>query len=199
MLRAVHPSSQEGSAADAAPCVRTADGASARVAVVEGREQLELRDREGRLLFAYDAESGRGVLSIPVGDLELEAPNGDVVLRAGRRVRLQGGRELELRAGRLAVSAGEAELRLGETRFVGERFDGVLRRAKLSAEKLETVAGRLLERAVNVYRQVQRLHQLKAGRVRTLVEGSYHVKSGDGVFIKSDEIAQIDGKQVHLG
>ena len=47
-------------------------------------------------------------------------------------------------------------------------------------------------------RHVQQLHQLKAGRARTLVSGSYHLK-GETLSLKADDLATLDGDQVHLG
>lgn len=183
---------------DSERVVRTTNGASALVAEQEGQEQLEVRDPAGRLLFRYDAVTGRGVLSIPDGDLELEAPRGDLVLRSGRDVRIDARGEIGLRGPRLDLEADRADLHVVETHFDGRTLDATLETVRLCAERIQTIAGRIIERALNVYRHVQKLHQLKSGRVRTLASGAIHMKS-DAVFVKADGDVKLDGQQIHLG
>jgi hypothetical protein len=60
------------------------------------------------------------------------------------------------------------------------------------------VAIRILERAKNVYRQVEELQQTRAKRVRTLVEQSYQLNS-ETTTIKSRKNVNIDGERIHLG
>jgi hypothetical protein len=74
----------------------------------------------------------------------------------------------------------------------------VLDRSKLFVGKIETVAVRIMERAKNVYRQVEELQQTRANRVRTLVEGTYQLNS-ETTTIKSEKNVNIDGEKIHLG
>ena len=83
-------------------------------------------------------------------------------------------------------------------RYTGQRFEGTLESAKFVANRLETVARRIVEKAKDVYRQVENLNQVKAGRMRTLVDGAYRVKAGR-TALKSDGDTKIDGKKIYLG
>lgn len=176
--------------------IETASGAAARVSLRQGREHLELVDPAGRLLFSYDTETGRGTLCVP-RELELCA-GGDLVLRSGRRVRMEGERGVDLRGEELRVRADRGEFRVRDARWWGSSLESALDRAVLSVRKLETLAERVIERATNVYRHVQKLHQLKAGRTRTLVAGSHHLKAKT-VSMRAEGLARLDGDQVHLG
>jgi lipopolysaccharide export system protein LptC len=64
--------------------------------------------------------------------------------------------------------------------------------------KIETIATRILERAKNVYRNVEELQQTRANRVRTLVQGTYQLNS-ETSYIKSEKNVNIDGERIHLG
>ena len=65
-------------------------------------------------------------------------------------------------------------------------------------DRLESRVGTLVERATNAFRQVTDMHQLKAGRLRTLVKGAMQLKTAHAT-IKTREEIYIDGKQIHLG
>lgn len=176
--------------ARSSPAVVTRDGAAARLVEEEGRERLEVRDRRGRLLFEYDPESGRGALSVPAGDLELRAPEGRIDLQAGRGIRLE--------SPRMSLEAERAEVDFSETVYRGERLSATLNLAELFLGKLATTASRILEKARDVYREVEKLHQLKAGRARELVSGSHYVKARR-TYHYAEGTVKIDGQEIHLG
>jgi hypothetical protein len=69
---------------------------------------------------------------------------------------------------------------------------------RLVAEKIETTAGSIFEKARNVYRSVEELVQTSAGRMRTLVGQTYHLKAGKSVF-RAKEIISLDADKIHLG
>ncbi len=157
-------------------------GASIAIAERDGGERIEVRDVGGRLVFELDPVTGRTVVTVPQGDLVLSA-GGNVEIAAGGTVRCRGteGVTLETGAGarrtRLSLAAGLAEI---------------------VASRVETVADRLFEKARSVFREVDDLHQLRAGRSRTVVKDGLHQKSGYAV-LECDEEMKIDGKTIHLG
>lgn len=193
-----------------------------------GNETLRLCAPDGAVLFEYDGSAGRGVLRVPAGDLRLEAPRGNIELLSGQAVRclaagsidlqsatsasvsVQGGAdkpraglrlgpsEAALAAERLHVGAKEAELELETARLRGRRLSAAIERADLLCERVESEVGTLVERAAEVYRQVSGLHQLRAGRLRSLVEGALQMRAGH-VKLEAEEEVFIDGEQIHLG
>lgn len=207
--------------------VALADGAVAELGAGRAPQTLRLFAKEGQLLFEYDARTGKARATVERGDLELASDAGDVVLRAGRTLRLEGeavalagrsgvhltagagagtnrsvlslGRDaLELASARLGVTAGQAELRIAETRFLGERLRGWVGDARLTLGRLETMATTVLQKARDLYRSVEGLSELKAGRVRTLVRGTWHARSRNTVLFAEQDVS-IDGEKIHLG
>jgi len=207
--------------------VQLEDGAVAELDGAEWPHALRIFTREGNLLFEYDARSGKARASAAGGDIEVAAGGGDLVLRAERRVRLEGesievsgrkevrlgieasaepsGAELslkrdavELAAARLGVMAGSGDLRLGETQLLSERLRGCVGDAILRFGRIETLANTVIQRARDVYAVVKGLSQLKAGRWRTLVKGTWRAKSRDAI-VTAERDVMVDGENIHLG
>lgn len=182
---------------------------------------IEVRDAEARLLVR--CREGVVEVSSPERDLCLSAPRGRVVLEAGtdvtiaaaRDVSHQAGRRLELgldsehrlsmgpagtelHAPRLAVKARRAEAELGRLSIAAE---SVTRRAQRVVEEIghyEVTAIKLVERARDTVREVSGLARSRLGRVRSLVQGTYSVKTGRTVIV-SREDTTIDGERILLG
>ncbi len=192
----------------------TAAGPSAAVIGQGGSERIEVRDAAGRPLFELDTATGRAVVMAPAGDLTLAAPPGDIELSARGSIRLRGEKSVELAAEgasltlerdaarlsarAMAFAAERAELLFGEASYLGARLGAKLTEAKVAAERLETAAGTLFERAKSAFRTVDDLSQLRAGRTRTLVTDGHHLKAGH-VLVDADEEVKLDGKRIQLG
>ena len=68
----------------------------------------------------------------------------------------------------------------------------------ITAGKLELLAKSIFERFVSATRLVKEVLQLRAGRVRTRVEGSYDL-AADRIVERADHDVKIDGSKIHLG
>ncbi len=68
----------------------------------------------------------------------------------------------------------------------------------MQAEQAEARFGTIIERVGNAYRYVKELHQLKAGRVRSLVKGAIQLK-GERMSMLAREDVHIDGTRINLG
>jgi len=133
-------------------------------------ELVVLRDRRGAVVVVFDAEKGSAEVFAPSGDLTLAAPAGKVVLRAGTAVEVHAGERTEIRSSEVVVAAGKLELR----------------------------AQRILERAEEVYRDVEGLLQVKVGRLRSMITDTFHLRA-KRTRIVSEEDTSVDGKRVLLG
>ena len=71
-------------------------------------------------------------------------------------------------------------------------------RAVVHAERLETVAGVVTQTAQNLYQSVAELAQLRAGSLRTLVDGTVHLKARE-VFQRAVEGFKIRAEKINLG
>jgi hypothetical protein len=189
---------------------------------------IAVHDAEGRVVFEYQPHQRRSILHAPTGDLCLAAPGGRIELAAARGIRcatdgefcLHGergvllaapgadggpdqalgidGRGARLEVRRLAVTAGEGEIRVRRADFHGQRLHSTVESAKLVYGKLEVTAQRLWERSGQAIRQVLALCQVQAGRMRTLVTGSHHLHSGRTTIVGREEV-RIDGEKINLG
>ena len=161
----------------AAPSVLgTEAGAYATVSAKSDGERLQVYSRRNELLFEYHPGSGQARVNVARGDLELGTEDGDITLKSAGTVRIDGA-SIELTGRTL-------EVRTTHARWIVDR--------------LETVAGTLVEKAKNAYRTVEQLAQLKTGRMRTLVDETYQFKS-KRAFLKAEEDFKIKGEQIHLG
>ncbi|WP_437976056.1 DUF3540 domain-containing protein [Sorangium sp. So ce295] len=200
-------------------------GASASIVERDGHEVVAVHDRAGRLLFEYDAETGRGSL-VAAGGLSLAAPGGDIDLVAGGAIRCwaagevaiasRSGATLSARAGErgatvqvapgrvtvageaLAAVAERGDVRIAEARYEGRALTAVLERAHTTVGKIESIAGRVIARAGDLFQEVRELHQLRAGRVRALVEDVIELR-GREVSVDAREDVSIDGQRINLG
>ncbi len=190
-------------------------------------QALRVYSRRNELIFEYDPENEKARVMVEKGDLELATREGDIRLNSARDILMEGQRvelvgrsglrmavqdavglvqsalsldpqRLGLRSAELNVTAKRAELSLADLRYLGQRVQATVQRGKLMAEKLETVAQTIVEKAKNTYRTVEELSQLKSGRLRTLVAGSLHIKAKKSI-LKSDEDFKIKAEKIHLG
>jgi hypothetical protein len=139
---------------------------------------------------------------------------------AEARLVLGGGVVMRSEAGTLALEAENLELvatrsarmvaprvdlcgTRGSARFTS--FSLLCRVAGAYAEKitavadvLDSVAGRLTQRARDCFRWVERIDQTKAGSITHIAEGRFAVKAGNASLL-ADKDVKIDGEKIHLG
>lgn len=143
-----------------------------------------------RFSIEEDADSGKTILKVPEGDLDLSCAKGSINLDAGKGIKLN--------SQEFSMDTAKGAFNVTEGSYQGLRFSATLAQSKLFLGKLNSTVGRLIEKAKNVYRQVDSLNQLKAGRMRTLVSGSYHLK-GENINQKAEKDVRIDGDKINLG
>jgi hypothetical protein len=178
-----------------------------------------------RLLWVRFSD-GHAHLVAPHGDLEVTAPHGRLLLRAGTHLACQAMRDVALRAGRrvdVVVGAGgqavplrvdPSTVRVGaaRTQMRTERLDWTsevtrlaLGRVRLAVEelrvdvrRLDRVCQRSLERCVLALTDVVGLAETKARRWRGTVRETLAVRAGH-IELRSGEQTTVNGKQVLVG
>lgn len=204
----------------------TPSGASAEVG--EDQETLRILSPSGELVFEYDPVAGKTRVCVPVGDLEIAAPEGSIGFFSGRDLRLRGEESVEVSGGgQLALGVGpraggwESVLELsrkllrlrspllrleaerGEATVVamslrGESLVARWHTAKLVVERLETWAEDVISRAREVRQVVDRLWQLKVERFRTVARGPCQLQ-GKNLDLRAAEDVKIQGERIDLG
>ena len=106
--------------------------------------------------------------------------------------------KLGLTGRRLEVAADDAELDLLRASLRGERVDAAIERVRVTAERVETIADRAVQRFKNVFEKVEGLKQQRLGRLRALVGESIEWQSQRATLVTEREV-RIDGEQIHLG
>lgn len=94
----------------------------------------------------------------------------------------------------IGVLEGRGEVRLESERAITLRAPEV----RVEAGKFELSTQRIIERARDVYRWVAGLFQVKAERMRTVVETDYHLKA-ETINEKAKGDVNIDGQSINLG
>ena len=128
-------------------------------------------------------------------DVRLAVEDGVGLLRSAVSL---GSRKMKLSSSELGITAQRGTFQVEETRYTGKRFLGKIAYAQLIVGKLGTLAESIVEKAKNVYRTVEQLSQLKTGRMRTLIESTYHLKAKKA-FLRSEEDFKVKADKIHLG
>lgn len=174
--------------------VRTSLGASA---TVDG-DKVVVRDPRGEIVVVYDAATGSATIAAPSGDLHLAAPRGKVVVEAGTDLELSARATTRIRSVELDADADVTRVRSKAFEVATGVMQATARTVVLGVGRWDMTADRVMERANDVYRNVQGVVETRAGRLRSLVRGLTQVRSG-ATSITSKEDTFLDGRRVLLG
>lgn len=193
----------------------------------DGGDTLRVLTGRNELLFEVDPATGATRLAIPSGSLELVASQGDLVLKAGGTVRVEGHsvelharhrlalavtqgiaamstwlrllpQSLQVGSQRVELSAGHSDIKVSSAAVSSEQISVETENYQLKAARVETVAETVIERSGSVYRTVRDLLQLQTGRFRTYVAGLSHFRAKRAWF-SAEETIHLDGDKVQLG
>jgi hypothetical protein len=194
-------------------------GAFAAAPDGSGGDRLQVFNERRELLFEYDARRGTLRLSAGAGDIELLAPRGAIRLRASaidaaaeNAVRLdildsrgRSSSSVGLLPDRLTLAAGSLGIVADRCRLVSEQTECKSASVRVEAGEADVAVGsiRTAARVItttarDVCQRVERLASLAAGRVRTMVKGTHHVRADRAVIHAKGDV-DIDGREVRLG
>ncbi len=207
---------------------RLNSGAGVAASEDANSEKVQAFSPVGDLLFEYDPLTGKSRVHVHAGDLEFVNHNGGIHFSAAGDIRLSSRQNLELsgRLGlRLAIrdavgtvlssialnfrklsltspvihmTAQRGEVHFKESRYYGDTFVAVAKKGKLIVGRMETVVQDCIQKSKTVYQTVEGLFQTRAGRTRTLVDGTSHFKARKA-FLKAEQDFKINGEKIHLG
>lgn len=188
---------------------------------------LRVFSKRKELLFEYDPVAEKARVMVESGDLEFATQDGDITISSARNIRLDGQeidirsrsgirlgvadiigqlrsalslgpRKMKITSPELDITAQRSLVHIEEMRYTGKRFLGKVGYVQLIAQKLETAAKTVIEKAENVYRTVRQLTQLKTGRKRTIVDSTYYLKTKKSI-LKADDDFKVKADKIHLG
>jgi hypothetical protein len=180
-----------------AKTITLSGGTSAQASGKPGEQTMNVFSQKKELLFEYDEATGTARVNMPTGDLEFVTEKGNISFQSGRDISFHG-HQVDMNTHKIGVSAQKGDIRIEETVYTGRKLLGNIGHAKLIAERLETVAQTMIEKAKNLYQSVDELSQIKTGRMRTLVKKTFHFKAKKA-FVKAQEDYKIRAEKIHLG
>lgn len=125
--------------------------------------------------------------------IELESSRGEA---SSARVALQPG-ELTLVGTVLTAAADRAEFLASKIGVKAHQLESHVDRVRSVAKVLDVRAGRIVERAKDVYREVSGLSQTRAGRLR-LVAAKAAQLVGENTLLKARDRMKVKGERIHL-
>jgi Protein of unknown function (DUF3540) len=155
-------------------------------------EVIALGDDEVRLRSTVDGEESTALPAVvawspSVGDRVVALDGFVIGVRSCRTVALR----VEKGDLLLEAPAGSIVLRSARVETIANEVASLVGKVEIKAE-------RIIERAVDVYRDVEGTLQTRAGRVRTLVQDAFRLFARR-TDVRSREDTSIDGKRVLLG
>ncbi len=203
------------------------DGSRVELRGQGDQTRVEIRSKDRELVLEWDPAKNVARVRVESGDLEFTAKRGDIRFDAAGDIRLRGqaveidGRErlrlgvrdaagrlstalslvsqrLQLTAPAVNIEAGRARVHAREIDCSSDRLAARVASAKLRLGNLSVTADQIIQNAKDVYSTVANLSQLRAGRVRTLVESSFHLKSRH-THMKSEMDFKVQAEKIYLG
>ena len=194
---------------------------------VRDRDSLKVYSRKQDLLFEYDEKTGKDRVNMETGDMEFVTRNGNINFVAGKDILLNGQtvgitsrtgivmgildklgklksaftlkeNTLQLNSNEVSIEAQKGDIEISETTITSKKLTANINTSKLTVNRMETIAQTIISRAKNIYNTVEQLSQLKTGRMRTLVENTFHLRSKK-TMLKSEDDFKVRAEKIHLG
>jgi hypothetical protein len=193
-------------------CLELPGGGKAEITGIPSAEKLQVFSGRGQLIFEYDPHTEKCRIDAPSGDMEFQAGDGDIVFTSSKSIRLvssaSGGEcrsaltldsaGISLNGPEIGIAGKKGDIHIEETRYTGKSFSGRIDTVKLAVKRLETMAVTVVQKVKNLYQTVEELAQVQAGRMRTLIAATWHMKSKK-MFLKAEEDVKIKGEKIYLG
>lgn len=142
------------------------------------------------------AEPDKAKLVLP-GGIAMQSDAGALTVRA-RRVSLEASESVAMQAPSVSLSGISGEMRFMRLEAVAQKMRAHFGAVQGLAQSVTTTVGRLVQRVGNSLRQVEKLDETRAGRVRMQVEDRFDLKSRHA-SVRAVGQVKIDGEKIDLG
>lgn len=142
------------------------------------------------------AEPDNAKLALP-GGIAIQAKAGALTVRA-RRVNLEASESAAMQAPSVSLSGISGEMRFMRLEAVAQKMRAHFGAVQGVAQSVTTTVGRVVQRVGNSLRQVEKLDETRAGRVRMQVEDRFDLKSRHA-SVRAVGQVKIDGEKIDLG
>lgn len=131
-------------------------------------------------------------------DVSLSVLKGRLRILAQEGVDVVSPQELRVRAGSVAADAGEVQVSFSLLNLVGQAITSKTKKVRVAAETVDTIAGRIYQRAVNFLRRTDELDRVEAKNMDRRADQLVHVH-GENAVTTAEGLVKIDAGQVHVG
>lgn len=169
---------------------------SRAIDIVANDRPIVVRDRCGAILFEHVPGSGKTVVHVPAGDLEIRA-SGRIDLVAGQTVALAAERSVEITTGSMTLDADRARARIDEAELVARLVSTAAEASRVAVSLLDVRADRIVESTRVALREATELAESRAGRVRQIATSAFHIVA-DRAIVRAAETLKLRGKKIHL-
>ena len=146
----------------------------------------------------WKAKKGAASRLVVEGDLELQAPSGQVRIGSGEGIELTAGKEVSIASGTFDLHAVDASAIFERMTLIGSTLRADLGAVKAVAGAIDSVVERVTQRAKRVYRFVEEFDQLRAELIDYVATKNASLR-GENTVMTATECVKIDGEQVHIG
>lgn len=204
------------------------NGAYASVNKTPEAEKFQLCSKSGEMIFEYDPSTGKGLINVQSGDLDVATKQGDInfiserniCFRSKQSINLESqhgirmatknaigqdissmslrSMKMNLSSPEIGITAQRGAIQIEDSKYIGNKFSATFKHGKLIIGRLESIANDIISKARNVYRTVDELTQLRTGRMRTLVKSTLHIKAKKS-YLKAEDDFKINADKIHLG
>ena len=202
-------------------------GGYAEISPADAQSYVRIFSPEHKLILEYNSRTHQTRIHADTGGLELVAPDGDMVFRAGKQIRLEAD-SVAIHASRavdvgiihglkgvlsqLCLRCDTAKLKSPEVNVTADNFNltadraavttssltGELENIKVTSNRAELITETLISRCKNVYQSVEELCQLCSGRLRMIIQSTWHSRS-QNTYLNTKEDFKVKADQIHLG
>ena len=182
---------------------------------------------ENELVLEYNSQTRQTRMHVDTGGLEMLAANSDIVFRSGKQIRLEADSvaiharraadigiihairgvlsQLRLRSESAEITSSEVNVTTDtfniaaeETAIRGSALTGELENIKIKSNRTELASQTFITHCKNVYQTVEELCQLCSGRLRMIIQSTWHSRS-QNTYLNTKEDFKVKADQIHLG
>lgn len=132
------------------------------------------------------------------GDLSFATPNGGVRIESAGTIRLQGAADVELQGRRFALTADEADCKVGTLRWLGSAAEVMASNIRVVGRLCESVMDRLVHISRSSFRMVEQTEQLRCGQLDYEANDLARIHATQTV-VTARAVVKVDGQQIHMG
>ena len=132
------------------------------------------------------------------GDVCMQSRNGKVSLAAKQGIDLASSEKLTMVAEEVDLVSKKGVFNIESVTSVGEHFNSNIKRVKMFAHSIDTVADRVSQHLKNSFRLIEGVDQTKAGEILTTVKNLFSLRSRQAAVLAKQDV-KIDGERIHMG